>query len=186
MLFAGYVLLAVYIAAELLAREDPARHAVGAAEDDERTPQLLIGAYALALLLAPALEYLDLGTLPLAPLWGTAGALLMLGGIALRAWAAIALGPNYSRSLRVVQGQRVIQDGPYWLVRHPVYLSSLLAWVGFGVLLANWLITPVIAAMMAVAYLERIHTEEALLLRTFGSEYSTYMHRTWRLLPGVY
>ena len=186
MLFAAYVLLAAYIAIELAARESAAARPVGTAHDAERTPQLLVAAYALALLLTPALHYLDLAELPLAPFFATLGAALMVAGIALRIWAMLALGANYSRTLRVVQGQRVVQDGPYWLVRHPVYLSSLLVWVGLGVALANWLVTPVVALLLAVAYLDRIRAEEALLLRTFGSEYSSYMHKTWRLVPGLY
>ena len=126
------------------------------------------------------------GMLPVAPLFWLLGLLAMSSGLALRVWAGRALGPFYTPTLKVVLGQPVIESGPYWLVRHPGYLATILLWVGFGLVFANWLATLAVAALVAAAFALRIQAEESLLLASFGSEYHRYMSRTWRLLPGLY
>src|SRR5690606_5394795 len=44
---------------------------------------------------------------------------LMVVGYLLRYWAMKTLGENFTRTLRVSKGQRVVSHGPYTLVRHP-------------------------------------------------------------------
>lgn len=73
----------------------------------------------------------------------------------------------------------------YGLMRDPSYLGLLAFALGcplafrpvIGVLLAAVLIVPLVA---------RMHAEERLLRAHFGAEYEAYCARTWRLLPGIY
>jgi protein-S-isoprenylcysteine O-methyltransferase len=96
------------------------------------------------------------------------------------------LGGFYTRTLRVTDGQPVVETGPYAVVRHPGYLGSLLVWTGFG--LASRSLPAVIgaAAPMAIAYRHRMAAEEAMLEARLGEPYRRYEGRTWRLLPYVY
>ena len=43
-----------------------------------------------------------------------------------------------------------------------------------------------LAALLVVPVLQRIHAEERLLLAHFGAAYETYRRRTWRLVPHLY
>ena len=65
----------------------------------------------------------------------------------------------------------------YRLVRHPMYSVFLLYGIGQALVVANW--------VMAVLFAFRMRAEERMMLDTFGNEYSAYMAKTKRLLPGI-
>jgi protein-S-isoprenylcysteine O-methyltransferase Ste14 len=44
----------------------------------------------------------------------------------------------------------------------------------------------VIALLLLVPLIPRIHSEERLLGAHLGAEYDAYVARTWRLIPGIY
>src|SRR5258708_1479204 len=56
----------------------------------------------------------------------------MIIGLTLRVWAAQVLGRFYTRTLRTTDKQRIVQSGPYHLIRHPGYLGTILIWIGAG------------------------------------------------------
>jgi protein-S-isoprenylcysteine O-methyltransferase Ste14 len=80
---------------------------------------------------------------------------------------------------------RVIDTGPYALVRHPMYAAALLYIVGLPLLLGSWygsLLVPGMLAGMAA----RAVCEERLLQRDLPG-YAEYMTRVrYRLIPGVW
>ncbi len=51
-----------------------------------------------------------------------------------RAW----LGGNWSAEVTLKQGHELVRDGPYALVRHPIYTGVLLALTGTAVAVGNW------------------------------------------------
>jgi protein-S-isoprenylcysteine O-methyltransferase len=127
---------------------------------------------------------LDIGQLPVGPRWIGVAAIAV--GLALRAWGMTVLGRFYTRTLRVVDDQRVVTAGPYRLIRHPGYAGSLLVWTGYCLGVGNWVALVVVAALMLGAYGWRIRSEERLLADAFGDEYRHYQRRTARLVPFVY
>ena len=96
------------------------------------------------------------------------------------------LGAFYTRTLRTSAEQRLIEDGPYRLVRNPGYLGDLLLWLGAGFAAANWIVLAIIIFPMLRVYRSRIKAEEAMLADAFPQEYSGYARRTWRLIPFLY
>ncbi len=60
------------------------------------------------------------------------GIVLMVSGILLRQWSIAVLGPFFSGTVGVQEGQKVVETGPYRLVRHPSYTGALLTFVGLG------------------------------------------------------
>ena len=110
----------------------------------------------------------------------------MVGGISLRIWANRALGAYYTRTLRTGQGQHIVQEGPYRLIRHPGYLGAMLMWVGAGLATANWITALVIVVGMSAVYGYRMRSEEAMLAEAFGDRYAAYEAHTWRLVPFVF
>jgi protein-S-isoprenylcysteine O-methyltransferase len=107
---------------------------------------------------------------------------LMLAGLALRWYAISVLGRSFTVTVLTQAGQRVMDRGPYRLIRHPSYAGSLLTILGVLVACANPVsLLGLIPAAVAFGY--RIHVEEQVLSRDLGAPYREYMHRTRRLIP---
>ena len=62
----------------------------------------------------------------------------------------------------------------------------LIAFLGFGLALGNWLSVVVLMSITPCIYLYRIDEEEAALAAAFGDAYRAYCGRTKRLIPGLY
>ena len=112
--------------------------------------------------------------------------LLFLLGIALRWWAIIHLGRFFTVNVAIAADHRIVDDGPYTYLRHPSYTGALLAFVGLGVMLFNWLSAVVLVVPILIAFLWRIAVEERTLLAAFGADYAAYRGRTKRLVPFIY
>jgi protein-S-isoprenylcysteine O-methyltransferase Ste14 len=97
-----------------------------------------------------------------------------------------ALGRNWSVSLDVRQDHRLITEGVYRHVRHPMYTAFWLWAVAQALLLPNWVAGLSGLLGFGILYFLRVSQEEQLMLDTFGDDYRAYMARTKRLIPGVY
>ena len=126
-------------------------------------------------------------THPDAPLWE--GALRWLG-VAL-AWGSAGvviasvrtLGRQWSLQARVLEGHRLIVEGPYRHVRHPIYAAMLGLCVGTGLNLTSWGVLAAATVLYLVGTRLRTVSEERLLRETFGEEYACYAVEVPGLLP---
>jgi protein-S-isoprenylcysteine O-methyltransferase Ste14 len=111
-----------------------------------------------------------------------AGCGLGIASVGLFAWTHTVLGRFWSPYLQLRPGHRLIANGPYARIRHPMY-SAIVAWmISLGLVAANW-IPFVFATLSALNFILRIQGEEKMMLQQFGDEYREYMNRTGRLLP---
>jgi len=115
-----------------------------------------------------------------------AGEVLAVAGITLRFWAILALDEFFTFVVGIAADHRVVQHGPYRLLRHPGYAGALLALLGVGLVLANWLSVLLLVVVPVLALGIRIVVEEATLAAALGAEYRAYAARTARLIPGVW
>lgn len=115
-----------------------------------------------------------------------AGLVVMGAGIATRGIAIAQLGRFHTPNVAVLPDHEVFQRGLYRHIRHPSYLGALIAFTGFGMALGSWLSIVVLVVLSAIAYLVRIHEEEAALHAALGERYAAYCRRTKRLIPGLY
>lgn len=185
----AFVLIALFIGFEGPARKSKEAKTLDWGKSDLGTTRLLAAAFAIAVLVlvgAVVLDYLQIGTSDSTQFIGWIGVSAMLFGIALRSWASRVLGEFYTRTLLTTKNQRIVQDGPYKVIRHPGYLGIILLWVGGGLATANWIATAVISTLMFVVYAHRIGAEEKMLQESFGEQYRNYAARTWKLIPFVY
>lgn len=104
-------------------------------------------------------------------------------GLLLRWYAIFYLGRFFTVDVAIAADHRVIDSGPYRWVRHPSYTGALLAFLGFGICLGNWISLLVLMVPITAAFLWRIVVEEAALTRALGARYREYMARTRRLVP---
>jgi protein-S-isoprenylcysteine O-methyltransferase Ste14 len=114
------------------------------------------------------------------------GLVIMVLGLALRVWAVWSLGASFRTTVETHANQKVKEDGPYKLVRHPSYSGLLLITCGYGVAVQNWLSLVIAIGLPLLALLYRIHVEEALLVKSIGVEYQKYQKRTKRLIPWIW
>jgi protein-S-isoprenylcysteine O-methyltransferase len=113
-----------------------------------------------------------------------AGVALTYAGIALAIWARIILGKNWSATVTIKEGHRLVQTGPYSTVRHPIYSGLLLAVMGTALVVGE--VRGLVAAAIAfTAWLAKSRTEEGFLMEQFGPEYEEYRRHTRALVPFI-
>jgi len=103
--------------------------------------------------------------------------------MALRLWAIRVLGQSFRTTVIVQDQHRLVEAGPYRLLRHPSYTGTLLTILGIGLCLGNWISLLLVIAGSAIGYGYRIMVEERALRLRFGPQYDAYARRRWRLIP---
>ncbi len=87
--------------------------------------------------------------------------------------------------LQIVDSQKLVKDGYYKHIRHPLYLGEILRNLGIVSVFSSG-IGILLVMIGAIFLIFRIKTEEEMLLEAFGSEYEDYERKTKRLIPYVY
>jgi protein-S-isoprenylcysteine O-methyltransferase Ste14 len=126
------------------------------------------------------------------PLWhvGDGGSYLLatatLAGIALTWWARIYLGRLWSSAIRRKEDHRIVESGPYALVRHPIY-SGLIAAI-LATAIAEATATALIGlALIVFGLWVMARAEERFLTDELGGEaYAAYRRRVPMLMPRLW
>jgi len=101
------------------------------------------------------------------------GALIALLGLLLRAWGAGHLAKN----------QALATTGPYSYTRHPLYLGSTLAGVGYCIAGGRWWFFVLLALFLSAVYWPVIRREQMHLGKLFPEEYARYAGAVPLLVP---
>ena len=112
------------------------------------------------------------------------GLILLVAGLAFSLWARRHLGRNWSGRVAVLNGQSLIQTGPYRFVRHPIYAGAFLALAGSAIAAGGWAAlaaAPIAAIGLAVKTLR----EERSLMAHFGKDFAVYQQLVPALVPFV-
>ncbi len=96
------------------------------------------------------------------------------------------LGDNWSITLQIREGHRLVTRGVYERVRHPMYSSLFLYSLGQALVLPNWFAGPSYLVTFGLLFALRLQHEEGMMLEQFGDEYTNYMTQTKRIIPGVW
>ena len=90
-----------------------------------------------------------------------------------------------SRTIKVEQGQKVVDTGLYGIVRHPMYAVTVLLFLMIPLILGSWYALIVFAFYPAIIIV-RLKDEEELLTREL-SGYAEYKQKVkWRIIPFVW
>jgi protein-S-isoprenylcysteine O-methyltransferase Ste14 len=109
---------------------------------------------------------------------------LVLAGYLFTFWV-IFVNRFASRTIQVEREQRVISEGPYRLVRHPMYFGALVMWLSAPVALGSYVAWPVFALLVPVIVVRLLNEEQ--LLRRELPDYQAYCQKTrFRLVPFVW
>ena len=110
------------------------------------------------------------------------GLSLTAGGLAFAVWARIALGGNWSGSVTIKSGHRLIRRGPYRRIRHPIYTGLLASLVG-TVMLEGQVRAFLGFAIALFALYRKARREEQFLSEEFGNEFAEHTKHTGMFLP---
>jgi protein-S-isoprenylcysteine O-methyltransferase Ste14 len=113
------------------------------------------------------------------------GVMIYLAGYVIRIYAARTLKRQFSFYVTIQENHQLVTTGIYSLIRHPVYLGTILAVLGMFMVFPSWF-----GLFFFVLYssilIRRISREERLLLKYFGSVYEDYSLKSFRLIPHLY
>jgi len=139
------------------------------------------------------LSFLATGTIPIwflglhqAIPWinGIAAALLLALSVALYEWARQTI---WGRRFGLGWGEHVPEalcaTGPYRYIRHPIYLSYLLAFLAALIALPHWLTATIFFANAALFTYAAVDDEKKLAASPLAAEYAAYRERTGMFLP---
>ena len=119
------------------------------------------------------------------PWWLTALALLLYAGSYLLLIPVFNANRFAASVIQIEPGQTVADQGPYRLVRHPMYSVSLLIWLWIPLALGSFVVLPAVVLIAIVLVLRLLNEEKVLRDELPG--YAEYCQRTrYRLIPFVW
>lgn len=90
-----------------------------------------------------------------------------------------------SRTIKVEEGQTVVDTGLYGIVRHPMYMATILLFLSMPLILGSWYALAVFAFYPAIIIV-RLKDEEKLLTRELTG-YAEYKKKVkYRILPFIW
>ena len=109
---------------------------------------------------------------------GTASDLLIV-------WTLASLGKNISAALKMRDDHRLVTEGPYRYVRHPLYTAGLPLFFSISLVSSNWFLGLIGIGFQLFLMLVRTPMEEEMLIDYFGDEYRRYIERTGAHFPNL-
>jgi protein-S-isoprenylcysteine O-methyltransferase Ste14 len=152
---------------------------------------LIVNPLAAVLLITHLLTKVDLTHItinePLAlTILEVVGLVLYVTGYVLMAWALITLGLSYQLGGSVPRSEdKMIMNGPYGLIRHPMYTSALSISLGLACLIQSWAFFCVFGIYLILISL-LIPMEEDGLRKAYGNQYEVYRQKARKLIPFIY
>ena len=148
---------------------------------DRGSRALITVAILVSMLIAFYFGYAGVGAVPDWIFY--AGIFLMFLGVLVRQYAIAILGRFFSLSVQIAEDHKVVDKGPYRLVRHPSYTGILITFTGLGFAVQSLGAVLVLLLFFGISFGYRMSVEERTLLSGLGSDYASYMKRTKRLIP---
>jgi protein-S-isoprenylcysteine O-methyltransferase Ste14 len=107
----------------------------------------------------------------------SAGLTLLLLAAGGRIWASLYLSGRKNSEL--------VTEGPYSLVRNPLYLFSFIGFLGAGLVFESVILALLMAGIFAVGHWPTMLKEEEGLREIFGEAYEDYARRVPRFIPRI-
>jgi protein-S-isoprenylcysteine O-methyltransferase Ste14 len=112
------------------------------------------------------------------------GVLISIVGTVFWIYSQIVLGRYWSPQLQIQNEHKIISEGPYKYIRHPIYTAMMVWVIGLVLFTANILFV-ILALTFFIFFVARVPKEEKMMIETFGDIYTKYMKDTGRYLPKI-
>ena len=93
------------------------------------------------------------------------------------------LGTQWSLAARVVEGHKLVTEGPYSFVRNPIYTGMLGMLLATGLAISHWIGLVIAIIVFSIGTAIRVRSEAALLRELFGDEFRKYEHNVPAVIP---
>lgn len=90
-----------------------------------------------------------------------------------------------SRTIKVEAGQKVVDTGLYGIVRHPMYMATIVLFLMMPIVLGSWFALSVFAVYPSIIIV-RLRDEEELLLRELPGYWEYTQKVKYRILPYIW
>ena len=107
-------------------------------------------------------------------------------GILVREYSFYTLGSFFSFEIKVFEGHKLIDKGPYKFIRHPAYSGLVLSIIGISLCVRSLIAVLIVMIMCFIAVGLRIKFEENLLFIKFGQDFVNYKKKTKKVIPFIY
>jgi len=101
-------------------------------------------------------------------------------------WAIVAAVLGRFWAILYVGGRKnneVVQSGPYSICRHPLYFSTTIGAIGFGLMLGSLILAVVWGGLAFIVLSQTAKREEKFLRAEFSPDYEEYASRVPQILP---
>ncbi len=96
------------------------------------------------------------------------------------------LGQQWSLGARLIEGHKLITEGPYRIVRNPIYTGMFGMLLATGLAVSHWVGLLIAIGVYAVGTVIRVRSEEKLLRGAFGAEFDSYARRVPAVIPFLF
>jgi protein-S-isoprenylcysteine O-methyltransferase Ste14 len=136
----------------------------------------------------PALEVLD-AVDPVETLEGNVGTVIGFGlaavGIVLTVAAQFAMGGAWRIGIDPAERTELVTDGPFTIVRNPIYAAMILAFIGIALLSPNLVTVGGAVLLIAALEVQTRFVEEPYLSNVHGDRYRAYAAQVGRFVPRI-
>jgi protein-S-isoprenylcysteine O-methyltransferase Ste14 len=113
------------------------------------------------------------------------GLVIAVAGIALTFGAQLAMGDSWRVGVDPEERTALVTDGPFRLVRNPIYSAMLPTVFGLVLMVPSALAIVAFLTLFVALELQVRLVEEPYLLQVHGDAYAGYAARVGRFVPGV-
>jgi protein-S-isoprenylcysteine O-methyltransferase Ste14 len=113
------------------------------------------------------------------------GLVLAVGGIAFTFGAQLAMGDSWRVGVDPKERTELVTDGPFALVRNPIYSAMLPTVLGLVLMVPSALAVAAFITLLVGLELQVRLVEEPYLLQVHGDAYAAYASRVGRFVPRV-
>lgn len=111
---------------------------------------------------------------------------LAVGSVWMVLAAVRTLGKQWAFAARLVEDHKLITEGPYNIVRNPIYTGMYGMMIATGLAISYWWTLPPAIIVFWVGTMMRVRSEENLLREAFGTEFEEYARRVPALFPRLH
>ena len=118
------------------------------------------------------------------PIWRVVISIILFVMAAVLSWTSSrALAGQLRVDAALGADHRLVQSGPYALVRNPIYTSMLLVLFAIAVIITGWKLFVAALLLFVIGTEIRVRIEERLLASRFGGEFQAYKRNVPAYLP---
>ena len=108
---------------------------------------------------------------------------LAIGSVWFVSAAVRTLGKQWSLAARVLEGHELVKEGPYSVVRNPIYTGMFGMLLATGLAISHWIGLLIAIIVFVIGTAIRVHSEEKLLREAFGKEFEAYARNVPAVVP---